>query len=56
MQKWEYKIVNKNDYLSFGNNDEDKVLEKVFNSLGSQGWELVTVHGAVVFYFILFNL
>ena len=50
MQKWEYKIINKNDYVSL-NQNADQILERVFNQLGEQGWELVSVHGAVVFYF-----
>jgi hypothetical protein len=50
MQKWEYKIINKNDYVRL-NQQEDQILERLFNQLGEQGWELVSVYGAVVFYF-----
>ena len=51
MNKWEYKIINKNDYVSFNQPDENRILERIFNQLGEQGWELVDSYGCTVFYF-----
>ena len=51
MKKWEYKIINKNDYVRIDQQNDDQILERVFNQLGEQGWELVDVYGNVVFYF-----
>lgn len=51
MKKWEYKIINKNDYVRIDQQNEDQILERLFNQLGEQGWELVDVYGNVVFYF-----
>ena len=51
MKKWEYKIINKNDYVRIDQQNDDQILERFFNQLGEQGWELVDVYGNVVFYF-----
>lgn len=51
MKKWEYKIINKNDYVRIDQQNDDQILERLFNQLGEQGWELVDVYGNVVFYF-----
>ena len=50
-EKWEYKIINKNDYVRIDQQNDDQILERLFNQLGDQGWELVDVYGNVVFYF-----
>ena len=53
MTKWEYKIINKSDFVRLGSSyDEEKnQIEKTLTSLGLQGWELVTVYNGNVFYF-----
>lgn len=52
MTKWEYKIINVEK--AFYSNNADEIIEKSFNELGQEGWELV---GYVTFkaYMIVFK-
>jgi hypothetical protein len=40
---WEYKILKLETKGFFGGKIDDSQLEKLFNELGRQGWELVNV-------------
>lgn len=46
MSKWEYKVVSVNAKRNFWTSRFDvKVIEEKLNSMGQQGWELVSMEG-----------